>query len=174
MTRVVLPVGLAALVVAGAFIFAYRSFGRPSGEDVGGLAAMRPVQDGLAQLPACGVRYRYHHRSPSDKVLLETCEKDSITGWVDVPKGWTFPSSGFVAERDRVGAPWRVFVDKERVSLDVLVAALTTLTPILANQGVAELARQRKSRDDYRSGAAERERAAKEAAAKNRSSYDSK
>lgn len=170
-TRVILPLGVALLVMAGAAVFAYRSFGRQAGEDVGGLAAMRPVQAGLAQLPACGVEYRNHQRSPRDKVMLRTCEDDPLTAWVAVPKGWTL-SSGFNAKRERVGAPWQIFIEKDKVSLDALVAALTALTPVVTTEGVEELETARKSRDDYRNGSAARARAAEEEAAKNRASYE--
>ena len=171
---IVVLVVCAAVITGG--VFAFRRLGEPTGEDVGGLAALRPVQDQLAALPACGIRYRNHQRSPRDKVLIEACEdvRFPTTAWISVPAGWTYDAVRFQATRARVGAPWQIFVDKDQVALDELSHALTALVPVLTTQGIAELAQQRAAADAYERGRAERERTERERAEQARRSYDAK
>lgn len=140
-------------------------------EDVGDHASLAPIQDQLAGLDACEIQYRTHRRMGKDQVLLVSCGEPRSTAWVSVPKGWSYPDFVFEARRDNAKRRWKVYVDKQRTSLDTLVDALGKLAPVLITDGRAALDKARASDRAWHDGQEARDKAAKDQTEKNRASY---
>ena len=162
----------AALVVAGGAA-AYMSM-RDSivREDVGDNAALRPLQEQLADFPGCNIRYRTHHRMSDTTVLLGGCGESAAHASISVPSGWRFPDLAFEATRDAANRRWRIYVDKSKVPLDTLVTALGKLAPAVMTDGAAALKKSDESDHAWQQGQGDREKSAADRADKNRASYD--
>jgi hypothetical protein len=163
------------VVAAGILVGWYLNRARPGADDVGQHPALKPVLAELAGLPACGIRYRMHQRDSHEQVLLDQCRPivtHPTPGRVALPAGYAVNDVPFQAKRDHEGEPWRLVVDKDRVPLERLVAALTRFAPILLHDSGAAIAEARRADEKMREYQRTHGDEADRARERSRSSYE--
>lgn len=132
-----------------------------SSSDVGKLEALAPIQAQLRPLDACSFRYNTFKRTNNSVVVMSPCDKGLFptSANVPVPANFKYRTVKFEGKRSSKSDPWQIEVSQTNVAFPDLLAALTELAPVMAQNYAPLLVKAEAEMDAARRQREEAERA---------------